>query len=312
MKVLVFTDMEGVSGVYSYRQVIKEFGEPFEEGRKLLVSDINAAIEGLAEAGATEFVVADSHRRGLPPNVIDDALARGATVIRGSEISKFSYSGVAAQVLIGFHSMAGTGDGFLSHTMSSLLGFAVSVNGKWVGEAELEVWKAAHQGVPTIMAAGDSALSSEIKSFFPDITAVSVKASSSRTQTRCFDVKDSRNEIFRTAADALNRLSTFEIHTPGGPFRLVIAFKSEELADWAANMPRAKRIHPRAISYEAEDWDEARSAYHTAYHLGFRVVDPGVARIEKDERVRELREQAVRKAIRERWEQPAEPLPEIP
>lgn len=312
VKVLVFSDMEGASGIHTYEQVIKEFGEPFEQGRRLLMGDINAAIEGLSAAGATDFVVADSHRRGSPPNVIDDELPQNASVIRGDEISRFDYSDLAGQVLIGFHSRAGTENGFLSHTMSSLLGFAVRVNGRWVGEGELEIWKAGRFDVPTIMAAGDSALASEIKSFFSDIPTVTVKISRTRTEVRCLDPKETQDQIRKTSARALKNLSSFKVNTLKGPISLVIACKTEELTDWTAKMPRANRIHKRAISYEAENWEEARAAYHTAYHLAFRLVDPASARLADDERVKEMRRELVCKMIRERWAEPLQPLPDIP
>lgn len=304
--------MEGASGIYTYRQVIQEFGDPFDEGRKLLTQDINAAIEGLRNAGATHFVVADSHRRGSPPNVVDNMLPEDATVIRGEEISKYDYSGFAAQVLIGFHSMAGTENGFLSHTMSSLLGFAVRVNGRWVGEAELEIWKAGRFRVPTIMAAGDSALVSEVKGFFPEIASIAVKTSSSRTQVRCLDPQMAQDKIRKTVTGALKALPSFKIHTVKGPVNLAVAFKSEELTDWAARMPNVRRIDKRAILYEARDWDEARAAYHTAYQLAYHLVDPAAARLQGYESVQQLRQEIVRKSVRERWESPLEPLPELP
>jgi D-amino peptidase len=312
MKVLVFSDMEGASGIHTYEQVIEEFGRPFDEGRKLLTGDVNAAIAGLAQSGASEFVVADSHRRGSPPNVIDESLTENATVIRGDEISKFDYSSLRAQVLVGFHSMAGTEDGFLSHTMSSLLGFAIRVNGEWAGEGELEVWKAGMFGVPTILAVGDSAFTKEIKDFFPDVETVTVKSSTSRTEVICRDTGEVHEEIAAAAAAALERLSSHEVHAVGGPVELVIAFKSVELADWAAKIPNAKRVHERAVLYMAGNWEEARAAYHTAYHMAFRLVDPATVKLEADPGVKRLREELVRKSVRDRWTCPLEPLPEIP
>ena len=312
MKVLVFSDMEGASGIHTYEQVIKEYGEPFDEGRRLVTGDVAAAIAGLAEAGATEFVVADSHRRGSPPNVIDELLPEHTTVIRGDEISKFDYTSLKAQVLVGFHSMAGTERGFLSHTMSSLLGFAVRVNGEWVGEGELEVWKAGMFGVPTILSVGDSAFTSELDTFFSDIATVTVKSSSGRTEVILRDIEDARNEIRAAASEGLRSLSSREVHSVEGPVELVIAFKSAELADWASKMPRTDRVHDRAVRYLAGNWKEARAAYHTAYHLGFRLVDPTTVRMEEDEGVRTLREETVRRSVRERWARDFEPLPEIP
>jgi D-amino peptidase len=312
MKVLVYSDMEGVSGIHTYRQVIKEFGELFDEGRELLTRDVNAAIEGLRDAGASGFVVADSHRRGSPPNVLDGMLPEGTAVIRGDEISGYDYSSLQAQVLVGFHSMAGTEDGFLSHTMSSLLGFALRVNGKWAGEGELEVWKAGMFEVPTILAGGDSALTSEIRGFFPDIATVTVKTSRGRTKVHCRDAEEARDEIRRSARDALSRLPSFKIHSLEGPLELVLAFKSAHLADWALKMPNTQRVHERAVLYMAGSWEEARAAYHTAYHLAFRLVDPATATLEANEHVSKLREDSVRRSVRERWARPLEPLPDIP
>jgi D-amino peptidase len=314
LKVLVFSDMEGASGIHTYRQVIKEFGESFEQGRKLLTDDVNAAIKGFREAGVGEFVVADSHRRGSPPNVIDELLPEGTTVIRGDEISRYDYSSLTAQVLVGFHSMAGTEGGFLSHTMSSLLGFAVNVNGKWVGEGELEVWKGGMFGLPTVMAAGDSAFASEIASFFPDIPTVAVKVSSGRTDVECLEPERTSEEIRRTAALAFKSLSSFKIHDVTGPVELAIAFRSAELADWAARMPETKRIHERAISYSARNWEQARAAYHTAYYLaqiGHTARDRATTELEKIPEVKRLRGELIRRSIQERWAQPFEPLPDL-
>ncbi len=60
MKVYISADMEGVTGVTGPDDVIP--GRPeYERFRKLLTADVNAAIEGAAEAGATEFLVNEAH-----------------------------------------------------------------------------------------------------------------------------------------------------------------------------------------------------------------------------------------------------------
>ena len=72
MRVTIISDFEGISGVHTFRQVIKEFGKPFEKAKTLITEDINAAIRGLKAAGATEIGVVDGHRWGNPPNIIDE------------------------------------------------------------------------------------------------------------------------------------------------------------------------------------------------------------------------------------------------
>src|SRR5437016_3737365 len=79
MRVLIMSDMEGVSGIVDWAQV--NGGAPmFEEGRKLYTEEINAAVRGAKSAGASEIVVVDCHGAGaswtfnsLVPELLDPA-----------------------------------------------------------------------------------------------------------------------------------------------------------------------------------------------------------------------------------------------
>jgi hypothetical protein len=56
-KVFMITDMEGVSGIFDTElQCVPYKSVRFEESRKLLTGEINAAVDGLFEGGATEVV----------------------------------------------------------------------------------------------------------------------------------------------------------------------------------------------------------------------------------------------------------------
>src|SRR5215469_9084593 len=64
-KVFVITDLEGVDGIFDSELQCIPFQSPrFEESRKLLTGEVNAAADGLFEGGATEVVVVDSHTGG--------------------------------------------------------------------------------------------------------------------------------------------------------------------------------------------------------------------------------------------------------
>ncbi len=60
MKVYISADMEGVTGVTHPEDVIPRRSR-YEGFRKPLTDDVNAATEGAAEGGATEFVVNEAH-----------------------------------------------------------------------------------------------------------------------------------------------------------------------------------------------------------------------------------------------------------
>src|SRR5512136_1238579 len=76
MKIYISADLEGVNGV-----VLKEHVDPaakeFEQARRWMMAEVQAAIAGALAGGATQVVVNDSHNNmvnlfidGLPQNVI--------------------------------------------------------------------------------------------------------------------------------------------------------------------------------------------------------------------------------------------------
>src|SRR6266850_5573864 len=60
-KFLIVTDMEGVGGVNNADEQLLPGQRRYDESRKLLVGEINAAIKGLFEAGAGRVVIWDGH-----------------------------------------------------------------------------------------------------------------------------------------------------------------------------------------------------------------------------------------------------------
>jgi D-amino peptidase len=78
VKVFISSDMEGTAGVVDWDQV-RPGGARYEYFTELLLGEVNAAIEGAMEAGATEFLVNDSH--GRMENLRPDGLAGGASYL---------------------------------------------------------------------------------------------------------------------------------------------------------------------------------------------------------------------------------------
>src|ERR1044071_6275049 len=80
-KFLIVTDMEGVGGVNNADEQLLPGQRSFEESRKLLVGEINAAVKGLREAGAAKIVIGDGHD-GSRSLAIDD-FDSGVELIQG-------------------------------------------------------------------------------------------------------------------------------------------------------------------------------------------------------------------------------------
>src|SRR5215472_12880901 len=71
VKVFLSSDMEGTAGVVDWEQCAGA-GPEAAAGRALLLAEVNAAIEGVVDRGATEIVVNDSHyhMRNLPAGAL--------------------------------------------------------------------------------------------------------------------------------------------------------------------------------------------------------------------------------------------------
>ena len=86
-----------------------------------MTEEAKAAIAGAREAGATEFVVADSH--GSMQNLLMERLPEGRPVVRGSPRPLGMMEGIdatfAGVMFIGYHSGTTNPQGVRAHTISS-------------------------------------------------------------------------------------------------------------------------------------------------------------------------------------------------
>ena len=79
LKIFISADMEGVVGAVTAEQ-LRPGGFEYERFRGFMTAEVNAAIDAAREAGATEFVVADSHGNGQ--NLLIERLPDDVTVVR--------------------------------------------------------------------------------------------------------------------------------------------------------------------------------------------------------------------------------------
>ena len=153
-KILIVTDMEGVGGGNNADEQLLPGQRRFEESRRLLTGEINAAVEGALEAGASEAVIWDGHD-GSRTLAIDEIHPK-AKLIQGKPtppdyyLSEKLYDGI---LFVGQHAMAGAKGGVLAHSQS----FSVQnifLNGKPVGEIGQEAAIAGYFSIPVIMPRG--------------------------------------------------------------------------------------------------------------------------------------------------------------
>ena len=80
-KIFVSVDMEGIDGVATEQQ-LGPTGFEYAAAREWMTQEANTAIAAAREAGATEFVVADSH--GSMQNLLPDKLPPDVQLVRGT------------------------------------------------------------------------------------------------------------------------------------------------------------------------------------------------------------------------------------
>ena len=255
MKIYILCDMEGTSGIWGGEQTQRTSPE-FAQGRELLVADVNAAIAGAFEGGATEVVACDTHTGGgnfLIEKM--DARARYETPCGFSPLPSLDTS-FAGLILTGHHAMAGTLYGFLDHTYSSASWFEFRINDQPVGEIGMETAYAGHFNVPLIMVTGDEATGRETERQFPGTVTVAVKRGLSRNRASCLAPQKAQSLIREGAAQAVAKAKELKPWKPSLPIKLQLTFNRSDYADSLANRPGIERVDARTLRWEIPSADQ--------------------------------------------------------
>ncbi len=245
MKVYISVDMEGATGICSAEQCRKD-SPMFTEARQLLLSDVNAAVDGAFAGGAVEVIVADMHNGSfnLPHMDVDSR----AKVIYGTPHYgprlPFLDESVDVMFLIAYHAKAGTLHGTLEHTMSSQDWYKLEVNGTEIGEIGVEAALAGSVGVPVVMVTGDDKLCNEAKTLLGNIEAVEVKKGVGRQRALCLSIGDTKKMIFEGAKKAMLLKDKVKPFKFASPVEVALTLKSTAYADGISplNNPNVKRI----------------------------------------------------------------------
>lgn len=253
MKVFLSSDMEGTAGVVDWSQCVPGAGD-YEYYRGLLQDEVNAAIEGAAEAGATEFLVNDSHSR--MQNLRPDGLACGARYLSGRHKPLYMMQGLDASFdaifFVSYHGSMSTGSP-LSHTYNPRAIAEVSLNGTVVGESGLNALVALGHGVPIVLVTGDEVTAAEASAVSPGVHQAVVKqavtrfaADSMHPHAACALIR----ERARAAIAGLARAAPPAISLPA---RLDVTFRNADLAEMASWIDGVTRTGATTVNAADDD-----------------------------------------------------------
>ena len=226
-KFLIVTDMEGVGGVNNADEQLLPGQRRYDESRRLLVGELNAAIKGLIEAGAGQVVVWDGHdgSRSLSIDDIDPAaeLIQGRPTPANYYLQDRLYDGI---LFVGQHAMAGARNGVLAHSQSFSVE-RISLNGRSVGEIGQVAAIAGYFHIPVIMLAGDQAACEEILELQPKAETVAVKRGVGKASALSLSHEEARKRIHDAALRAATRVREFTPWSVEGPVELKFEFKDK-------------------------------------------------------------------------------------
>ncbi len=260
-KIFMITDMEGVDGIFDTDMQCLPYKSPrWEESHRLLAEEVNAAVDGLAQAGATDVVVWDGHDGSQTLSVLD--IHPPARLLTGEPVSPTleldgSYSAV---IFIGQHAMAGAEKAILSHSYSSLAIQNIWVNGKPTGEIGARTMLAGTFGVPVIMLSGDTAACQELRALVANAECAEVKSGVSRTAGLMLPHTAACTLIREKAQRALAKLGEFKPYTVSGPVEVKVEFTPRGTETFR---PRegVEQVHARTWVFRGKDIVDAWLKY---------------------------------------------------
>ncbi len=259
MKIFISSDMEGTAGVVDWSQCLAgpagQTGQgDYEYYRGLLQAEVNAAIEGAIAAGATEFLVNDSHStmRNLRP----DTLAGSARYLSGRHKPLYMMQGLDdsfdAIFFVSYHgSMSSQAP--LSHTYNPRAIAEVSLNGTVVGESGINALVAQAFGVPIVLVTGDDVTAAEAQKVVPGVHVAVVKqavtrfaADSLHPHAACELIRDQA----RAAVAGLSAASPPQITLPA---TLDVTYRNADIAEMATWISGVERTGPTTITISDDD-----------------------------------------------------------
>ena len=238
LKVFIAVDSEGETGFATYWA--HDLRHPkYEEYRRLLMGDVNAAIEGCLAAGATEVLVSDDTATGI--TIPLEALHPAGRLIggRGAGAQKLvrlhgmdeTFAGV---ILVGTHAMEGTPDGVLAHTLTGVSEKhrRYFYNGREAGEMAVYGMVAGHYNVPVLMVTGCEAACREAREFFgSEVVGVAVKKGFNPERAILLPPRQTGEMIKRGAVEAIGRIGRIKPYKIDLPVKVRLVFPNKQFAD---------------------------------------------------------------------------------
>lgn len=252
-RVFMITDADGVAGVCRQDQTDPKDAEM----RQLLTGEINAAVQGFIDGGATEVMVWDGHDGSQTLSTL--TIHPQAKLVMGTLgptlLLERKFSALA---FVGQHARADSERGVMAHSYSSLGIQNMLMNGKPVGEIETNAALAGWFGTPVIFLSGDQAAADQLHAIVPDAETAVVKEGLANYACISLSATAAQGLIRERAKAAMMKIGSIKPYRVEGPVTIQIEHTSRSaLGPDAASWPGAEIIDARTIRFSGKDFLEA-------------------------------------------------------
>lgn len=255
MQVYISADMEGTSGIVHSDQTDPSHPE-YQRGRRLMLAEVNATVQGAVAAGAQQVLVNDSHWNMR--NLLIEDLNPAATLLSGSPKPYSMMAGIDssfdAVFFTGYHARAGSSFGNLDHTWNGpAIVQGVWINGIETGEYGLNAGMAGYYGVPVALLTGDQTVCAQARELLgDDLETVVVKEAIGRVAAKNLHPTRVRDMICAAAERALQKKRAPFVWKSPVTLRLALARSTQ--AEQCLMIPDVKRVAPRVVEFTHADY----------------------------------------------------------
>ena len=253
MKVLISADIEGIAGVFHPEQTRPGNGE-YEQARRWMTREANAAALGAFEGGATQVWINDSH--GPFRNLMPDLLDPRVRIVLGKPRTLGMMTGLEASpdlvFMVGYHARAQS-RGILAHTINSTAFARVMLDEEEVGEAALYGALARERGARVALLTGDDVFGAETLPAFPGARFLCVKTAHGYSSGVTETPAASCEAIQLAARETVEAASTTR-HAPHAALsdhRCELRVQTTAFADLFCQWPTLERIDAVTLAFDA-------------------------------------------------------------
>ncbi len=257
MRVFLSCDMEGVAGIVDWSQCRPDGGAAYQTGCRLMLGEVNAAIDGALAGGADAIVVNDSH--GAMANLDPAELHGGASYLSGRHKPAYMMEGLDetfdAVFFVGYHGSISGEPSVLSHTYNPEVISEVRLGGRPVGESGINALVAAAHRVPIALLTGDAVTMAEASSVAPGCETVVTKQSVTRFSALSLHPAQACEKIAEGARVAVERVARDEMPLPPivFPVQLDVECQTADMAEVASWVKGVERLDIRSVRIEGDD-----------------------------------------------------------